>query len=269
MTTAPASGLLAGHVALVTGAAGGIGTAIAAEFAAEGCDLVLADLAAPDELAAAMAREHGVRAIGVAMDVADEASVAAARDAARARLGVVDIVVNNAGIMQRESSDHHTLPADDLARMLKVHVSGAAIVAAAFIAGMREKGFGRIVNLGSVIGHVGLPRRTAYSTAKAAIGGLTRGLALENARHGITVNAVSPGYVLTDVLRAKMEAGTLAHAPFAERAAVGRWAEPGEIARVIRFLAEPGSGFITGVDWLVDGGYSINGDPENSLGPLV
>jgi NAD(P)-dependent dehydrogenase (short-subunit alcohol dehydrogenase family) len=153
--------------------------------------------------------------------------------------------------------------------MLSVHVAGSAQVAAAFIPAMRGNRFGRIINLSSVIGHVGLGRRTAYSTAKAAIGGLTRGMALENARSGITVNAIAPGYVLTDVLRAKIAAGTLDYAPFAERSAVGRWASPEEIARVIRFLAEPGSGFITGVDWLVDGGFSINGNPGEDVGPIV
>ncbi|KRB01228.1 hypothetical protein ASD83_06845 [Devosia sp. Root685] len=260
---------LAGQVALITDAVGGIGQATAIEMASHGADLVLADLADASALARDLENRFGVRVLGVKMDVADEASVVKAREAAFSAFDRVSIVVNNAGIMQRQSADHHMLPASDLVRMLTVHVSGAAQVAAAFIPRMREHGFGRIVNLSSVIGHVGLARRTAYSTAKAAIGGLTRGLALENARSGITVNAIAPGYVLTDVLRDKIAAGTLDYAMFADGAAVGRWAEPGEIARVIRFLAEPGSGFITGVNWLVDGGFSINGNPGEDVGPIV
>jgi len=265
----PAQATLCGQVALITGASGGIGQATAEEMAAHGADIVLADLSSPDALVEHVTTTYGVSAIGVAMDVTSETSVIAARDKAVAALGRITILVNNAGIMQRVSADHHTLPQSDFDRMLSVHVSGPAIVSAACIPDMRELGFGRIINLSSVIGHVGLARRTAYSTAKAAIAGLTRGLAMENARSGITVNSVSPGYVLTDVLREKIRLGTLDYAMFAGRSAVGRWAEAQEIARVIRFLAEPGSGFITGADWAVDGGYSINGNPGEDVGPIV
>ncbi len=260
---------LDGLTALVTGAVGGIGQATVLELAAHGANVVLADLADASALASEVADRHGVGALAVRMDVTDDLSIADARDHVAQRFGRADIVVNNAGIMQRISADHHTLPASDLNRMLAVHVAGSAQVAAAFTPAMRENRFGRIINLSSVIGHVGLGRRTAYSTAKAAIGGLTRGLALENARSGITVNAIAPGYVLTEVLRTKIAAGTLDYERFAERSAVGRWASPDEIARVIRFLAEPGSGFITGVDWLVDGGFSINGNPGEDVGPIV
>lgn len=259
---------LKGRVALVTGAGRGIGRAIAEDLAARGADVALVDLLAPSEVAREIAEKHGVRTLAVVADVSDEASVLAGTTQVADELGPVAVLVNNAGIMQRESADHHTLPASDLQRMLSVHVCGTAAMCAAVLPGMRERGFGRIVNLSSVIGLVGLQRRTAYSTAKAAIAGLTRGLALENGRHGVTVNAVAPGYVLTDVLREKMRLGTLDYALFAERSAVGRWATPDEIARVVGFLAEPASGFVTGAVWAVDGGYAMNGNPGESLGPL-
>ncbi len=259
---------LKNRVALVTGAGRGIGRAIAEDLAARGADVALVDLQGPTDVARDIAVAHGVRALAVAADVSDEASVLAGTAQVAAELGPVAVLVNNAGIMQRESADHHTLPASDLQRMLSVHVCGTAAMCAAVLPGMRERGFGRIVNLSSVIGLVGLQRRTAYSTAKAAIAGLTRGLALENGRHGVTVNAVAPGYVLTDVLREKMRLGTLDYALFAERSAVGRWATPDEIARVVGFLAEPASGFVTGAVWAVDGGYAMNGNPGESLGPL-
>lgn len=259
---------LAGRVAVVTGAGRGIGRTIAEDLAARGADVALFDLKAPFEAAADIASTHRVRTLAVAADVSDEAAVQAGCARVAAELGPIGVLVNNAGIMQRESADHHTLPASDLQRMLAVHVGGAAAMCAAVLPGMRAQGFGRIVNLSSVIGLVGLQRRTAYSTAKAAIAGLTRGLALENGRHGVTVNAVAPGYVLTEVLREKMRLGTLDYALFAERSAVGRWATPEEIARVIGFLAEPASGFITAAVWAVDGGYAANGNPGEALGPL-
>ena len=259
---------LAGRVAVVTGAGRGIGRAIADDLAARGADVALFDLQSPDEAATAIAAAYGVRTLAATADVSDEASVNAGCARVAQELGVISVLVNNAGIMQRQSADHHTLPASDLQRMLSVHVGGTANMCAAVLPCMRAQGFGRIINLSSVIGLVGLQRRTAYSTAKAAIAGLTRGLALENGRHGVTVNAVAPGYVLTDVLREKMRLGTLDYNLFAERSAVGRWALPEEIARVIGFLAEPASGFITAAIWPVDGGYAANGNPGESLGPL-
>ena len=262
---------LAGHVALVTGAGRGIGRAIAQDLASRGADLALADIDPPEETLAIIRKiqaNHGAKAMTVAMDVTQETQVRAACETIRNTLGPITVCVNNAGIMQRQSADHHTLPISDLERMLAVHVTGSALVCAAVIPHMREKNFGRIVNLSSVLGLVGLQRRTAYSTAKAAIAGLTRGLALENGRYGITVNAVAPGYVLTDVLREKMQLGTLDHDLFAQRSAVGRWAEPWEIARIVGFLAEPGSGFVTAAVWAADGGYSANGNPGEDLGPL-
>lgn len=261
---------LKGRVALVTGAGRGIGLAIAEDLARQGARVALADLQAPHEAAAQVARAAPDKAVTLAleMNVADETQVRHACTQVEQALGPVAVLVNNAGIMQRQSADHHTLPISDLQRMLEVHVTGSALVSAAVIPAMRQAGFGRIVNLSSVIGLVGLQKRTAYSTAKAAIAGLTRGLALENGRHGITVNAVAPGYVLTEVLKTKMRLGTLDHDLFAQRAAVGRWAEPWEIARVVSFLADPASGFITGAIWPVDGGYAMNGNPGEDLGTV-
>lgn len=268
MSTSGSVRTLAGRVALVTGAGRGIGRAIAEDLAARGAAVALLDIEAPHDLSVEIARRHGVATRAVAADVSREAEVTAACADAEATLGPVAVLVNNAGIMQRQSADFHTLPMDDLTRMLAVHVTGSAIACKAVLPGMRRMGFGRIVNLSSVIGLVGLQRRTGYSTAKAAIAGLTRGLALENGRYGITVNAVAPGYVLTEVLQEKMRLGTLDYELFAQRAAVGRWARPEEIARVVGFLCEPGSGFVTAAVWPVDGGYAASGNPGEELGPL-
>jgi NAD(P)-dependent dehydrogenase (short-subunit alcohol dehydrogenase family) len=260
---------LAGRVALVTGAARGLGEAIATALAARGANVGLADLEAPGALAERIAGDYGVRTVALETDVADADQVRSAVKHLASQLRPVSVLVNNAGIMQRLARDHHELPDDDLDRMLAVHVRGSALCAAAVLPGMREQGFGRIINLSSVIGLVGLQRRTAYSTAKAAIAGLTRGLALENGRHGVTVNAVAPGFTLTQVLQSKIDDGRLNYELFAQHAAVGRWGRPWEIARVVAFLADPASGFITGAIWPVDGGFGANGNPGEQLGPLA
>lgn len=254
---------LMGKVALITGAGGGIGEALAEELGRCGARVILADLSAPEALAERLGK-RGIECRACTLDVTVGASIAHVIESE----AKIDILVNNAGIMQPKIAPHHEQEAQVLDRMLDVHVSGASRMAAAVLPAMSQRGHGRIINIGSVIGHVGLQRRTAYSVAKSAIGGLTRGLALEYGRQGITVNTVSPGYTLTAPLRQKMAEGTLNYAQFAERSAVGRWADPAEIARVVRFLAEPNSGFITGADWLVDGGYAINGNPGEPLGPL-
>lgn len=254
---------------MVTGAGRGIGRAIALELASKGADLALADIEKPEETARLVSDAFPVKLLPIAMDVTSQDSVAAGCAEAREALGGLSMLVNNAGVQTRVSGDFHSLPIADLEKMLAVHVIGAALVSAALIPDMRARKFGRIINLSSVIGLVGLQGRTGYSTAKAAIAGLTRGLALENGRHGITVNAVAPGYVLTDVLKDKMRFGTLDYALFANRSAVGRWAEPWEIARVVSFLADPASGFITAAIWPVDGGYAANGNPGEDLGPVA
>jgi NAD(P)-dependent dehydrogenase (short-subunit alcohol dehydrogenase family) len=260
---------LKGQIAMVTGAGRGIGRAIALELASHGAEVILADLAKPTESAQIIADATGVDAIPIVMDVTNRKEVVTACQKVQSESGPISILVNNAGLQTPIAGDLQELPDDLMDRMLAVHVMGSANVAAALIPSMRERHYGRIVNMSSVIGLVGLQRRTPYSTAKAAISGLTRGLALENGRHGITVNAVAPGFTLTDILKDKLKAGTLNYNLFASRAAVGRWAEPWEIARVIRFLAEPESSFVTGVVWEVDGGYAGNGNPGEDIGPLV
>jgi NAD(P)-dependent dehydrogenase (short-subunit alcohol dehydrogenase family) len=265
MTTKP----LAGLVALVTGGGSGIGRATAQALAAAGADVGIVDLAPGPAQAVAdgIAAEHGVRTAVAEADVADEDAARAAHGRIAEALGPVTVLVNNAGIMAQEVRPFHEQPIAHFDRMLAIHLRGSALFSALAVPGMRQAGFGRIVNLSSVLGHVGLPYRAGYSVAKTAINGLTRALAMENARYGITVNAIAPGYIATETNLERGRLGLLNYDLYAERTPVGRWGRPDEIARVITFLADPASAFITGAIIPIDGGYTARGDPGEDIGP--
>jgi NAD(P)-dependent dehydrogenase (short-subunit alcohol dehydrogenase family) len=263
------TGTLNGLHAVVTGGAAGIGLATARSLACAGAAVSLLDLRAPEvrETARQLATETGTRVRGFSCDVAREPSVRQAFLRAASELGAITILVNNAGIMAKSVEALHRTPAKDFDRMIAVHLRGAFLATQQVVEGMRAEGFGRIVNLSSVFGLVGLPYRVAYQVAKTGIIGLTRTVALENARYGITCNAVAPGYVLTDTLLGRVRAGLLDYDLYAERTPVGRWGQPEEVARVIAFLCEPASAFITGATISVDGGFVIRGDPGEDIGP--
>lgn len=260
---------LAGRVALVTGAASGIGLATARALGEKGAALALIDLdpTRTAETAARLETELGVRCRGAACDVADPEACARAHGALVEALGPVSVLVSCAGINAQEIKPLHEQPFALFERMLAIHVHGSARMAALCVPAMRALGFGRIVHISSILGLMALPWRAGYTTAKHALVGLTRALALENARYGITVNAVAPGYILTPVLEERIRRGILDYDRYAERTPVGRWGRPEEVARVIAFLCEPQSAFITGVVWPVDGGWTMRGDPGDDLGP--
>ncbi len=254
-------------VVVVTGAAAGLGLAIARAFAKGGQSVALVDLDEDKarDSALALTRETGARTFAVAADVSDSASCQAAHDRILADLGAVSVLVNNAGIMPQQKGWIEDLPPEHFDRMMAIHVTGAVNWARLVLPGMRKAGFGRIINMASANALLAVPHRLGYVTAKKAILGLTQGLALDCARAGITVNAVAPGYILTETLKTRADAGILDEAEFAERTPVGRWGQPDEIARAVTFLADPASGFITGTTLVVDGGITIRGDPGEDL----
>ena len=199
----PSSKRLSGRVALVTGAAGGIGRAIALAFAAHGADLCLADIVATDELAT-LARQAGVRAIAMHMDVTRRADIDHAVEASRAAFGQLDILVNVAGIVSFGPAA--TLAEAEWDRVLATNLKGTFLCCQAVIPLMRAQNYGRIINMGSIIGKNGGNARAwidpaeqlrssnvAYGAAKAGTHALTFFLARELARDGITVNAIAPG----------------------------------------------------------------------------
>ena len=237
--------MLEGRIAIVTGAASGMGAATARLLAEAGATVLGADIA-----------NHP--AITLVGDVADSAFCDAAVAQAVALHGRLDILVNAAGVIVRADA-----PATDDAawyRQMRVNVDGSFFMCRAAIRQMRQQGSGVIVNFGSIWGSAGGKGHVAYATAKGAVHNLTRSLALDHAREGIRVNAVCPGEVDTPMLRGAGRAVPLTDAQLAEMAdrvvPNGRLAQPEEIGRVVVFLCSDAASYMTGALVPVDGGWS-------------
>lgn len=250
---------LAGHHALVTGAARGIGAEIARTLAAEGATLTLLgrDIAALQRVAVSLPGQgHGV----AAADVADTQAVQAAFAQARAERGPVAILVNNAGVA--ESAPFLKTSVELWQRMLSVNLTGSFLCAQAALPDMLDAGWGRIVNIASTAGQKGYAYVAAYAAAKHGVIGLTRSLALEVARKGVTVNAVCPGYTDTDILRASVanvvgKTGRSEADALAEFSSVNpqrRIVQPAEVADAVRWLCGEGAASVTGQSVSVSGG---------------
>jgi 3-oxoacyl-[acyl-carrier protein] reductase len=243
---------LTGQAALVTGGATGIGEAVARRLALAGATVAVADIdpAGAEKVAGEIAAIAGGRAFAVTVDVSDASSVQKAYDEAVARLGKLDILVNNAGIAGR-AAPLWEQSLDEWHRVMSINMDGVFNFCRAAIAGMRERGYGRIVNLASIAGKEGNPRMTAYSATKAAVIGFTKSLAKEVATEGICVNAVSPAVVRTRIL----DQLTQAQVDYmCEKIPMRRTGTPEEIAAVVHFLASPDCSFVTGQCYDASGG---------------
>ena len=246
-----------GQVALVTGGARGIGRAIARRLAREGaavCVNYLQRADAADALCAEL-RALGAEAMPVAADVADDAAVEAMMDRVAGELGPVTILVNNAGISHQATLDTYDHKA--LARMRQVNADGVIHTTRAVMRGMRERGYGRIVNIASNAGiGTSLPGNAFYAASKAEVLVLTRRFAMELGPHGITVNAVAPGFVETEMSRRNRSKAEwdVATRRIAALTMMGRVGWPEDVANAVAFLASPDSGWITAQVLTVDGG---------------
>lgn len=251
-----------GRVALVTGAATGIGLAIALRLARAGYDIAVADINAPGaEAAAKQLRESGRRTAAIQCDVGDRDSVfRMAEDAARS-LGDIDLLVNNAGIACLGALA--SFPEKEWRDLFRVNVDGVFFCCQAVLHGMMARRRGNIVNIASWNGKLGAPNFGAYSATKFAVIGLTQALARELASHGIRVNAVCPGIVAGTPMRAQVEREGQAFGlpPSLERAKMiplGRLASPEDIANAVAFLASDEAAYMTGQAINVTGGLWLH-----------
>ena len=241
---------LENQIAVVTGAGRGIGRAIALKFANEGADVVVVSRTQENsEKVAAEIRALGRKAWAFAVDVSDSASVAAAAEKILADCGKVDILVNNAGVtrdgllMRMSDADWDTV--------LDTNLKGAFLVTKAFFRAFAKQRAGRIINISSVIGLIGNPGQCNYAASKAGLIGFTQSVARELAGRGVTVNAIAPGFIETDMtseLNEELKANILKQVP------MGKFGAADDIANAALFLASASASYVTGQVLTVDGG---------------
>ncbi|MFC5824054.1 glucose 1-dehydrogenase [Nonomuraea insulae] len=247
-----------GQVALVTGAASGMGLAAARAFAQAGAAVVLADLNKDAvQNAARDLTDAGHQAIGVVCDVTDEDQAAAMVGSAVDTYGRLDIAFNNAGI-QAPPSDAADESAEEFDRVNAVNLRGVWAAQKHELRQMRTQGSGAIVNCSSLGGLVGLPERAAYHASKHGVIGLTKSAAVEYAPKGIRINAICPGVIDTPMVADMLEGQADAMAEILKQQPIGRLGQAEEVAEAVLWLCSPGAGFIVGVALPVDGGFTAH-----------
>jgi len=245
---------LDGRVAVITGASKGLGKQMAEALAQAGATVVV--VARSRELlqkVKAGIEDQGGRAYAFVADIRNEDEVSRFAEQVRAQAGVPDILINNAGVNLRKSLHEFTL--EEWHRVMQANLDSAFLCTRAFVPGMIEKKFGRIINMTSTMAHVALPGRTAYCATKFGLLGMTKALALELAPHGITVNGISPGPFATEMNKVLIE-DPVRNAQFISKIPSGRWGKVEEIGPLAVFLCSDAAGYITGTDIVIDGGWT-------------
>ena len=244
---------LQGRVAVITGASRGIGRAIALALGGAGAKLALAGRA-QDKLdeTLKMAKEIGAEAQTFRCDVREEGQVKQLADDVMKRFGAADILVNNAGTAIRKRIHEFTL--EEYKTVMDTNLTGPWLMCRYFIPHMKGRGYGRIINITSIMAHVSSDGRAIYSTSKHGLLGLTRGLAHELADDGITAVAISPGFVATD-LTAPLRADAGKNAALMAQTPLKRWGQPQEIGALALYICSDAASFMTGTDIVIDGGW--------------
>jgi len=246
---------LTGKNALVTGGGRGLGRTAALALAEAGADVAVAGRTREtlEDTAAELAAATGRRVVPFIADVTRSDDVAALKANVIATFGQIDILVNNAGNNIRGAIQDLTEADWDV--VLDTNLKGPFLVSQAFGPDMAARGWGRIINLGSILSAIAIPGRSPYASAKAGVTGLTRVLALEFAARGVTVNAICPGPFATDMNKSLLD-DPVKYQEFVKNIPVGRWAELDELAGLLVLVASPSSSFITGTSLYIDGGWT-------------
>jgi NAD(P)-dependent dehydrogenase (short-subunit alcohol dehydrogenase family) len=249
-----ATGKLDGKTALITGASRGLGKSIALALAEAGARIILASRdKALLEQTAENVRALGSQALVCPTDVTQEDEITELQKVVAGQCGKIHILVNNAGMNIRKPATDFRL--QEWRQVLDTNLTSAFLMCRSFVPLMKGQGYGRILNLTSIMSHIALPGRTAYCASKAGLLGFTRALALELAPEQITVNGISPGPFATEINTPVLQNPEL-NQQFVSRIPLGRWGRVEEVGKMAVYLCSEEAGFITGTDLLIDGGWT-------------